>query len=301
MTALCALAALAPVARAEISPTYSPGDGLLRNGAEPNETKGIGFTEHLNGALPLDAEFVDDHGKTVHLGDYFSGHKPVLIQIGYYGCPMLCGLVSQGMVDAIKDVGLVAGVDYEIVYVSIDPNEDHLLAEEKKRSMVVGYGHPEQRDGFHLLTGKPLAIKEFTDAVGFGYRWDPKSQKYAHEAGLVIATPKGNISQYLKGVKFPEKTVRLTLVKAADGAIGTISDKLRLICFHFDPDSMSYNQLAAMRLMKVGGGLTVVCLGAVLCFLFVRDRNRSSSASAAVDVPAGAEGDVTDSDDANDL
>jgi protein SCO1/2 len=271
--ALCllALASIAPAVRAQLTgPEDKP-----RMEPAPDELKNISLDEHLNGQLPLDASFVDDTHHTVKLGDYFTGKRPVILQLGYYGCPMLCDLISQGATASLKELSLDAGADYDFVFISIDPKEDWQLAQKKKKSYLGQYGRPGAEAGWHFLTGAAPDIKRVSQAIGFNYKWVPSANQFSHPAGLIICTPEGKISRYLYGVKFEDKTLRLSLVEASEGKIGSTTDHFLLTCFQFDGKQGKY-ALAAMGLMRLGGAVTLAILASVLIWLFRREKRRKA-------------------------
>jgi protein SCO1/2 len=243
--------------------------------AAPDELKNIGLDEHLNGQLPLDLSFVDETNHPVKLRDYFTGKKPVVLQLGYYGCPMLCDLISRGATASLKEVPLTTGADFEVVFISIDPHEDWTLAQAKKRSYVTEYGRPGSAGGWHFLTGREEQIHQVAKAVGFNYKWVASAGQFSHPAGIILCTPEGKISRYLYGVKFDEKTLRLSLVEASEGKIGTIGDRFLLTCFQFDGHQGRYAFLA-MSLMRWGGALTLIVLTTVMIRLFRRDARRKA-------------------------
>jgi protein SCO1/2 len=270
-SALCLLAILAtaPAVRAQLTgPQDKP-----RMEAAPDELKNISLDEHPNGQLPLDATFIDDTNHPVKLGDYFTGKRPVILQLGYYGCPMLCDLISQGATASLKDLSLSAGADYQFVFISIDPKEDWQMAQGKKKSYLSEYARPGAEAGWHFLTGREADIKRVSKAIGFNYKWVPSANQFSHPAGLIICTPEGKISRYLYGVKFEDKTLRLSLVEASEGKIGTTTDHFLLTCFQYDGKQGKY-ALAAMGLMRLGGAVTLAILVSVLIWLFRREKRR---------------------------
>lgn len=257
------------VARAVEGPSFStPG----YTEAAPDELKGIGVDEHLGAKIPLDLTFEDDHGQTVHLGDYFTGKKPVILQLGYFNCPMLCSLISQGTVDSLRKLTLDAGKDFQIVFVSIDPNEKSKLGADKKETYVQDYHRQGSADGFHFLVGHQDQIKKLADAVGFKYKWVESVHQFSHPAVLMIVTPEGKLSRYLYGVRFDNQTMRLSLVEASDGKIGSTVDQILLTCFHYDGKQGKY-AMTAISMMRVGGILTMLVLGTVLVRAFRHDRH----------------------------
>ncbi len=265
--------------RAGDPPAADASTNAVPNGraeALPAELKDVGVTERLDASLPMDLAFVDERGKAVHLGDYFKGDKPVILNLGYFRCPMLCGLVLNGLVDAMKDMDWTPGDQFEILTVSIDPNEVHSLARMKKQNYLKDYGRPEAAAGWHFLTGKQDAIKALTDTVGFSYAWNPRQQQYAHAAVLIICMPDGRVSRYLYGVKFAPRTLRLSLVEASDGKIGSTVDHVLLYCFQYDAGEHRYS-LAAYNVMRAGGAITLLALGAVLVPIWIRDSRRKAA------------------------
>jgi len=251
--------------------------GTSRTEPTPEVLKNIAVREHLNSQLPLDLTFIDDQNRPVKLQQYFNGTKPVLIQLGYYKCPMLCDLVSQGATKALKEVKtLSAGKDFEFVFISIDPHEDASLAQKKKLAYVMEYDRPGSQDGWHFLTGGQTQIDAIAKAVGFQFNWVPSAQQYAHPAVVALATPQGKLARYLYyGEKLDEKTLRLSLVEASDGKIGSTVDHWTLRCFVFDGTQGKYS-LSAMRLMRFGGVVTVIVMGVVMVRLFRRDARRNA-------------------------
>jgi protein SCO1 len=263
LTAPCALAQLT-------GPLDKP-----RMEVAPDELKNIGLDEHLNAQLPLDLSFIDETNHPVKLGDYFTGKKPVVLQLGYYGCPMLCDLISRGATASLKQVPLTAGTDFEVVFISIDPHEDWTLAQGKKRSYVTEYDRPGSAGGWHFLTGREPQIKQVAKAVGFNYKWVASAGQFSHPAGLILCTPEGKISRYLYGVKFDEKTLRLSLVEASEGKVGSTTDRFLLTCFQFDGHQGRY-AFVAMSLMRWGAALTLIVLTIVMIWLFRRDARRKA-------------------------
>jgi protein SCO1/2 len=275
-TVTCLLAALlfAPIARAGLTGPEPLAPGI--RDAIPEALKNITVNEHFNGALPLDLSFVDDTNHRVKLGDYFHGNKPILLQLGYYSCPMLCDLVSRGITKSLKNVSsLTIGKDYDIIFISIDPNENWTLAQKKKISYVLDYDRPGSQDGWHFLTGGQPEIDAVARACGFEYKWVASAQQYSHPAVVMLCTPEGKLSRYLYGVKFEEETLRLGLVEASEGKIGSTSDHWILKCFVYDGKQGKY-ALSAMRLMRFGGVLTVIVLSMTLVVLFRRESRRKT-------------------------
>jgi protein SCO1/2 len=268
--ALAALCAAAPARAGFIDGT---GPGGSRTDYVPDSLKSVTVAEHPGATLPLDATFADEAGKSVTLREYFAGsRKPVLLQLGYIECPMLCGLVSRGLVDSLKDVKLNAGPDYDVLFVSIDPKEKPALAAQKKAAFLKEYGRDGATDGWHFLTGSKDQIDRLAQSVGYEYKWVELAQQYSHPAVVVLATPDGHVSRYLYGVKFDPSTVRLSLVEASGNKIGSTADQFILTCFQYDGQQGRY-AWRAIYFMKAGGLLTILAVGFVV-FRFARAGNR---------------------------
>lgn len=256
-----ALAAAAGVASAQ-----------LANQAVPALDK-VGVEEHLDARLPLELEFVDEGGRTVRLGDYFDGARPVILTLNYYRCPMLCGLQLNGVVDGLEEMDWTPGVEFEMVTVSIDPLETPELAQAKKENYLQRYQRPAAARGWHFLTGRQDNIERLAETVGFGYTYDVESGQYAHAAAIFVITPDGRIARYLYGIEYPPKSLKLALMEASEGKIGSAFDQLIMYCFHYDPASRRYAPVA-MNIMRVGGGATALLLGLTLGTWWLRESRR---------------------------
>jgi protein SCO1/2 len=217
--------------------------------------KEVGLDQKLDAQVPLDLKFSDEQGREVTLGSLF-GHRPVVLALVYYECPMLCTEVLNGLVSSLQTISFNAGNEFDIVAVSFDPGETPALAAQKKALYVKRYGRPGADTGMHFLTGREDAIHALTNAVGFKYQYDPSTDQFAHTAVLTVLTPAGHVSRYLYGIEYQPRSLRLALVEAADGKIGTPVDKALLYCYHYDPETGKYG-LAIMNLVRLGGIMTV--------------------------------------------
>jgi protein SCO1/2 len=233
--------------------------------------EGVGIDQKLGDKLPLDAPFVDSSGNEVRLGDYFGGEKPVVLAIVYFECPMLCTMVLNGLVGSLKTMSLDAGEDFEVVVVSVDPGETPALAAEKKANYVGHYGRPETAAGWHFLTGEEPAIKTVAKAAGYRYRYDEKIDEYVHAAGIMVATPDGTLSRYFFGVEFAPRDLRLGIVEASGGKVGTIVDSIMLFCFSYDPATGKYG-FVVQSAIRIGGSLTVLILALFVLRSLRRER-----------------------------
>jgi protein SCO1/2 len=212
----------------------------------------VRFDQNLNSQISLDLQFRDENGKTVALREYFS-KKPVVLVLGYYECPMLCTLTFNGMVEAANDMKWSIGKEFDVVHVSIDPNETAALALAKKQTYLKRYGRAGAGDGWHFLTGDEPASRKLADEVGFHYAYDASVRQYAHPSGLVILTPEGRTSQYLFGVKFLPSDLYAALQGASERKVGSPIERLVLLCFHYSPIHGRYGALimSGIRVLAV--------------------------------------------------
>jgi protein SCO1/2 len=242
-------------------------------GPPPDELQGVGVTEHLGGRIPPGLSFTDDLGRSVTFGDIFAGERPVLLTLNYSGCPMLCSLILNGLLEGLRGMAWSAGREFEIVTVSIDPRETTPTARRTKERYLRDYGRPIADEGWRFLTGREAEIQALAGAAGFGYRYVESRDEYAHAAVVIVCTPDGRISRYLYGVVYDPQTLRLSLVEASEGKIGSALDQLLLFCFHYDAEAGRYGPAAA-RLLRAGAGLTVIVLGTTLMVYWRRDLRR---------------------------
>lgn len=245
-------------------------DPMQNIGTRPDLLKDVGIDQKLNASIPLDLMFRDEHGQPVELSQYF-GSKPVILTLVYYSCPMLCTQVLNGLDRSLKALPMEIGKDFNVVTVSIDPTEQPVLAEAKHALYTGIYGRPGAAYGWHFLTGDEPQIKQLANAVGFRYAYDPDSKQFAHAAGIMMLTPQGKLSRYFYGVQFPERDLRLGLVEASQGKIGSPVDQVLLFCYHYDPHTGKYGLLIS-RVIQLAGGLTVLIGGIFLIFLFRGER-----------------------------
>jgi protein SCO1/2 len=248
----------------------------------PDILRDVGIDQKLNAQLPLDAVFRDEEGREVRLGAYF-GDKPVIVNLVYFECPMLCTLVLNGLASALDVLQFDVGKEFEIVTISFDPREGPALAAAKKRTYLQRYRRPGAEAGWHFLTGTQASIERLAKAVGFRYAFDPERQQYAHAAGIVMATPQGRVARYFYGVEYAPRDLRLGLVEAAESKIGSPVDQFLLFCYHYDPRTGRYGA-AIMNIVRLGGALTLLVLGGFIALMLYRDarRNRRPSSSAPV-------------------
>jgi protein SCO1/2 len=245
----------------------------------PAALQDVGVTEHLDAVLPLDLGFVDENGKAVTLRQYFGGDRPVLLTLNYYRCPMLCTLQLNGLVEGLANMPWTPGDQFEIVTVSIDPKETPQLARLKKQNYMADYGRPQAAPGWHFLTSpQEQSVARLAEAVGFRYAYDAETDQYAHAAAAMVCTPDGRMSRYLYGIEYHPQTLKLSLLEAGEGKIGSTFDQMLLFCYHYDAGRGRYAP-AAMNIMRAGGAVTVMVLGAVLLTYWLRESRRRRAAA----------------------
>jgi len=243
----------------------------------PPELEGVGIAEKLNQVLPLDAEFTTHDRRSVPLRTFFDGRRPVVLVLNYYRCPMLCGLLLNGLLDALQELDWTAGEEFQIVTVSFNPREGPELANLKRQNYLKQYGRPPAHAGWHFLVGRQENIQRLLDATGFSVKRDEAAGEYAHASALILCTPDGRIARYLRGVVFEPRTLRLSLVEAAEGKIGTTMDQLLLFCYHYKDGQYT---LATMNIARGVGLTTLLILVAILTTLWRREaRRRQTPAS----------------------
>jgi protein SCO1/2 len=233
-------------------------------------TRDVSIEQKLNEQVPLDLTFRDESGQTVTLRQYF-GKKPVLLTLVYYECPSLCGLVLQGLLKSLRVINYTPGEQFEIVTVSISPIETPELAAAKKANFLKEYGREEAAAGWHWLTGDEKNIRALADAVGFRYVYDPKTKQYAHAAGIMLLTPSGKISRYFYGIEYSPRDLRLGIIDASQGKVGSLVEKVILFCYQYDPTTGKYG-LLVVRLIQLGGLVTLLILGGFIGTMFYRER-----------------------------
>jgi protein SCO1 len=236
----------------------------------------IGIDQKLGQQLPLDLTFRDESGKPVQLSQFFGGQKPVVLTFAYYECPMLCTLVLNGEVKAMRAMPLSLGRDFEAVNISFNPKETPALAAAKRDLYTREYGRAGAGQSWHFLTGDEENIRKATQAAGFRYVWDPDTQQYAHASGLMVLTPEGQFARYYYGIEFSARDLRLGLVEAASNRIGSKVDQVLLLCFHYDPVTGRYG-LIITRVIQVLGSATALALFGFVFLMLRRDRRNQVS------------------------
>jgi protein SCO1/2 len=224
----------------------------------PAALQNVGFEPSLNGQMPLNLHFRDETGRDVSLREFF-GQKPVILAFVYYSCPMLCDQVQMGVVGSLRMLSFNPGRDYEVLFVSFDSRDTPELAAEKKKTALSHFRRPETASGWHFLTGSKESIAAATQAANFRFTFDTKSNLFAHASGVLVLTPDGRISRYFYGVEYPGRDMRLGLVDASAGKIGSPIDHVLLFCYHYDPTTAKYSA-SILKIIRLGGILTILCI-----------------------------------------
>jgi protein SCO1/2 len=270
------------------SPLYSPRPGLgtTENGL-PTALREVKIEQRLNEQVPLDIQFKDETGRNVQLQEYFNHSKPVILSLVFYKCPMLCNQILSGLMAGLRSQSFDAGKEFEVLTVSFDPRETPEIAAEKKQSYIERYNRPGAENGWHFLTGDPENIRRLTEAVGFHYNYDEKTNQFAHASGIMLLTPEGKLSRYFYGIEYNSRDLRLGLIEASNNKIGSTVDQLLLYCYHYDPETGRYGPVV-MNIMRLGGLVTMI--GIVALFLILRRRDNGRNGGAKVSAARVSQG-----------
>ena len=252
--------------------------------ASPGILDRVGIDQNgLGTAIPLDLGFRSETGEPGELGRFF-GRKPVVLALVYYRCPMLCTMVLNGMLAAFKSLRLEAGSDFEVVVVSFDHRETPELAAAKKESCLREYGRPGTAAGWHFLTGGEESIRRLCEACGFRYFYDARTDQYAHGSGIMVLTPAGVLSRYFYGIEYSARDLRLALVEASEGRIGSLADQVLLLCYRYDPATGRYG-LVIMGSLRVASVLVLAALAGFILFSLRRERRARAAAGPPTAAP----------------
>jgi protein SCO1 len=254
------------------------GAGMLRAqdlfvqnpGGKPEVLKNVGLDQKLNSQVPLDINFRDEHGGSVTIRQLLQ-NKPAILTLVYYKCPMLCTEVLNATLNSLKEVPLEIGKDFNVITVSIDPSEKPMLAEAKQIMYAGLYGRSGAVHGWHFLTGDEPQIRELAAAVGFRFVYDKDSSQFAHASGIMVLTPEGRVSRYFYGISYSPRDVRLGLVEASEGRIGSAVDAILLFCFHYDPQTGKYSVFIT-NFVRAAGVLTVLLIALTIMFFLRREK-----------------------------
>lgn len=274
MSSRCAALALAALVVGGPLPLRAASD------TPPPALRAVGIDQRLNQPLPLDLRFRNEAGEVVTLGSLLRG-KPVILSLVYYECPMLCTLVLNGLLSAMKGLPFNAGEQFDVITVSFNPADTPALAAQKKATYLGEYRRPGAEQAWHFLTGDEASIRRLAEAVGFRYTYLPDKNEFAHGAAIMVATPKGVLARYFYGVEYAPRDLKFGLMEAAEERIGSPVDQLMLFCYSYDPATGRYSStiLGAVRL---AGLLTVLAFAAFFVWSWRRERaGRGTSAPAS--------------------
>ena len=238
--------------------------------ARPAITRGVDLKQKLDSQIPLDLVFKDETGDAKPLRVYF-GDKPVLLSLVYFKCASVCPMSMRETTLALSRLPLKPGTDYNVLVVSFDPKDTPEAAAEQKVKYSKEFRQEGFGAGFHFLTGSQDAISKLTEAVGWKYAWDQRTQQFAHAAGIMVATPEGKLSRYFYGIAYASPDVRMALVEASQHKIGSPADYILLFCFHYDETQGKYT-LAITNILKLAGALTVLLLGGLIYILMRNEK-----------------------------
>jgi protein SCO1 len=224
----------------------------------PLALKAVALDQRLGGQVPLNVELRDERGKSVRLGDYF-GARPVILTFAYYRCQDLCPLVLDGLLRTLRALSFSAGDQFNIVNVSFDPRDTPALAAAKKGDLIKRYARPGAAEGWHFLTGDEATIQRLTAAAGFRYNYEKDQDRFGHAAGILLLTPDGRLARYFYGIEFSPRDLRLGLIEASNGKIGSPIDQLLLFCYHYDPAAGKYGLLVT-NLVRGASVATILAL-----------------------------------------
>jgi protein SCO1 len=248
--------------------------GAIPANMRPPQLVGVEIKEHLNLPVDLSLEFIAENGYPVKLGEYFHKGRPVILDLVYYNCPMLCTLILSGQTEAMREIPWTPGNEYEVVTISIDPHEGFDVARQKRAVYLGSYDRPAP--GWHFLVDKDNNAKKLAEMAGYHYRYDPQIGQFAHPSAIMVLTPEGRMSRYLYGVRYRARDLRFALAEASEGRMTNAIEKILLFCYHYDPKANSY-VLFASNLMRGGGILTVILIGLYLRRMFRNERLRAVS------------------------
>jgi len=237
----------------------------------PAELEGIQIDNKIGTWLPKDIRLIDINQQEVSLEQLLNTAKPTILTLGYYECPMLCSLVLNGLLNGLRGLGFTAGQDFNIISVTINPNEGVALAAQKQKNYLHELDRYQGERAWQFFVGTQAQVSLLAKAVGFNYRYDEKTKQYAHAAGIFVLTKEGRLSRTLYGIDYPAKDLRLALIEAGQGKLGSVVDRLLLFCYHYDPQGRKY-VLYAMNLMRVAGVLTVVFLASIVIYWFKQEK-----------------------------
>jgi protein SCO1/2 len=233
----------------------------------------VGIAQKLGTQVPLDLQFRNERGEVVRLREFFRNGRPVLLNFVYFNCPMLCPMTLEGLSSSLSELKFNVGEQFDIITVSIDPRDKPSTASQLKDKYVKRYGRLQAAHGWHFLTSYDTAIRKLADSVGFQYAYDEARNQFAHGSALLILTPDGRTSRYFYGFEYKPRDLRLAIVEASGGKVGTATDQFLLLCYHYDPAVGKYSR-SAMNFARAGGITTVAFLASFIVVMLRKDRRK---------------------------
>lgn len=255
------------------------GEGMPPTSSILVKEEAASMVDRIGAVIDPSLTFTDERGYPFQLRQMFPGAQPVLLLLGYYSCPAMCGQVLEAAFRALSDVDLEPGRDYRLLNVSIDPRETPEIAKARKDKFLPKLLKTGGDEAWRVLVGDQANIKSLTETVGFHYYWSEHTNQYAHPPALIFLTPQGKVSRVVVNTWFDPADVRLAIVEASGGKLGTFWDQVKLNCLTFDPRTNSYS-LAAMTVMRIGGALTVIAMIAMIVVMLRKERRRTAPAVA---------------------
>ena len=232
-------------------------------------TKGVTIKDRLGHYIYKDLGFTDHTGKKVRLRHFFDGKRPVILTLNYYGCKTLCNVQLAEFTKSLKGLDWKPGSQYRVVTISINPKETPADAREMRKNLMGIYG--QKNVDWTFMVGKPSEIRRIANEVGFHYRYDSKTEQYIHVPAVFFLSSSGRLTRFLHGLKYPTRSMKFALMEASEGRIGTVTDRLYMSCFHFNPEDGTYSA-TAFGVMRLVGVSVALILGLVLVLLWVMDR-----------------------------
>lgn len=246
--------------------------GLARSmvALTPGDLSRITFEQHPGLQLSHDLVLRDENGQPFRFGDSNS-QKPTVVVPGYYRCPMLCPLINDGLIEALQELRLSVGSDFQVVDFSIDAGDTPADAARKKTEYLRRYGRRDASAGWHCVVGDQQSIARLAQEIGFRYAYDPETKQYAHPSGVIVLTPEGKISRYIFGATFDARELRDALVSARRGESTSTLSRLFLLCYHYNPITGKYGALI-MSVIRVAGVATVLGVIGFVALMVSRDK-----------------------------
>ncbi|MBL8748811.1 MAG: SCO family protein [Planctomycetes bacterium] len=255
------------------------GEGMPPTSSVVVKEEAASMVDRIGATVDPSLTFTDERGYPFQLRQMFPGKQPVLLLLGYYSCPAMCGQVLEAAFRALSDVDLEPGRDYRVLNVSIDPKETPEIAKARKDKFLPKLLKTGGEDAWRVLVGDQANIQALTETVGFHYYWSEHTNQYAHPPSLIFLTPQGKVSRVIVNTWFDPADVRLAIVEASGGKLGSFWDQVKLNCLTFDPRTNSYS-LAAMTVMRIGGALTVIAMVTMIVIMLRKERRRTAPAVA---------------------